>query len=80
MTVRVPPNLFIDGKEVAPDACIVCGASLRTVRYVYLSGASPIGSCACTDHVWQALQRCAATGRCDPEYNWPDGYVPTVPE
>lgn len=70
--MTVPPNTIVDGEEIAPDCCIVCGkdftADIEAGRmdYVYLAGAIPSGavSCpgTCTD---TAMRRDALTGRVD---------------
>jgi hypothetical protein len=55
--------------ELAPEACIVCGktkTSKPPVQWVYLTGATPLGSVACSPECTQvAVDRFLKTGRCD---------------
>jgi len=57
--------------ELAPEACIVCGKARRGKSskpntWVYLAGATPLGSMACGPECAQvAVARFLKTGRCD---------------
>lgn len=49
--------------ELAPEECIVCGKPKPTL---YLAGAVPVGSMACSaDCAEVAIERFMQTGRCD---------------
>jgi hypothetical protein len=57
---------------LAPEACIVCGKERprfslsETNTWVYLAGAKPLGSMACSPEcAVVAVERFQSTGRCD---------------
>lgn len=61
-------------EELAPEACIVCGKAIPAIpkkrlspnTWVYLAGATPLGSMACGPECAQvAVARFLKTGRCD---------------
>jgi hypothetical protein len=64
-------NSVVNGKEIAPDCCIVCGKKRPdttgvVTHWTYLAGSKPLGaitcSLECTD---QAVKRWKETGRVD---------------
>ena len=65
-------NLLIQGQEVAPECCIVCGnPKPKTLRdnegtWSYISGSLPLGALTCSRQCLdKALERHYKTGRVD---------------
>jgi len=63
-------NTVVDGVEVAPPACIVCGQPRPDGENVpgwhYLSGSTPLGAIACSPRCAEkAIDRHQRTGRVD---------------
>ena len=63
-------NLLIDGHEVAPDCCVVCGKAKpdgeNVPGWAYLAGSVPLGALACSPAcTTKAVERHHKTGRVD---------------
>jgi hypothetical protein len=63
-------NSIIDGEEVAPQRCIVCGknppSKENSPGWTYISGSKPLGAITCSKMCLRvALQRNELTGRVD---------------
>ena len=63
-------NLLVNGHEIAPDCCIVCG-KIKPIRdsektWAYLAGARPPGGMTCSEKCLKvAIKRHNDTGRID---------------
>lgn len=65
--VQVPGGCDMSALETAPPQCVVCGRKHPGgVIWIYLAGATPVGSMVCSRSCLRvALRRFEATGRVD---------------